>query len=104
MKVLGAVDFASPANLTVPKPAASASAAVSPPGGVSFGNVLMGMMGDVDRQLRSAERLAVGALTGDVPLQKVVETVIAAEQKVELTTAVRDKIVAAYLELTRMPI
>jgi len=103
MKVLGAGDFASPANLALPKPAGSATAAVAQ-AGVGFGDVLIGMMGDVDRSLRSAERLAVGALAGDVPLQKVVETVIAAEQKVGLTTAVRDKIVAAYLELTRMPI
>lgn len=103
MKVLGASDFASPANLALPNPAGSAAAA-GVQAGVGFGDVLTGMMGDVDRSLRSAEQLAVGALTGDVPLQKVVETVIAAEQKVELTTAVRDKIVAAYLELTRMPI
>jgi flagellar hook-basal body complex protein FliE len=62
------------------------------------------MMSDFDMSLRSAEKLSVGALTGDVPLQKVVEAVVAAEQKVQLTTSVRDKIVAAYLELTRMPI
>ncbi|MBY0226777.1 MAG: flagellar hook-basal body complex protein FliE [Hyphomicrobium sp.] len=103
MKILGASAFVAPANLA---PAVGRSQPVPSPsvseGG--FGDVLSQMMKNVDESLRSAERLSVGALTGEVPLQKVVETVVAAEQTVQLTTAVRDKIVAAYVELTRMPI
>jgi len=71
---------------------------------MSFGDVFKSMMRDVDQSLRGAEQSAIGALTGDVPLQKAVDSVVHAEQKVQLTAAVRDKIVAAYLELTRMQI
>ncbi|HMN38727.1 MAG TPA: flagellar hook-basal body complex protein FliE [Hyphomicrobium sp.] len=70
----------------------------------SFGEVLGRMISDVDSSVRAAEKHAIGALTGNVPLQKAVESVVQAEQKVQLTTAVRDKIVAAYLELSRMQI
>jgi flagellar hook-basal body complex protein FliE len=103
MKILGATDFASPVNLARPNSSPSVSGAPSP-GSNSFGDVLVGMMNDLDGTLRTAEKLSVGALTGDVPLQKVVESVVQAEQKVQLSSALRDKIVAAYLELTRMPI
>ncbi len=103
MKVLGASAFVSPSNLAPPV-GQSQRVSPQPVTQASFGDVLSGMMKDVDETLRSAERLSVGALTGDVPIQKVVETVVAAEQKVQLTTSVRDKIVSAYLELTRMPI
>ncbi len=72
--------------------------------GSGFGDVLKSMLSDLDRSLRAAEQNAIGAMTGDVSLQKAVESVVQAEQKVQLTAAVRDKIVAAYLELTRMQI
>lgn len=103
MRILGASAFVAPASLApaVVRPQPATSRPVSE---TSFGDVLSHMMRNVDDSLRSAERLSVGALTGEVPLQKVVETVVAAEQTVQLTTAVRDKIVAAYVELTRMPI
>lgn len=79
----------------------STGAAAAAPG---FGDVLKGMLSDVDRSLRAAEQNGIGAMTGDVSLQKAVESVVQAEQKVQLTAAVRDKIVAAYLELSRMQI
>lgn len=102
MKVLGVNNFVAPANVapSIGRAAPAAETVTQK----SFGDVLTNMMKNVDQTLRSAEQMSVGALTGDVPIQKVVESVVAAEQKVQLTTAVRDKIVSAYLELTRMPI
>lgn len=103
MKLLGATTLPAPVNLA--PPVASTPSPTSPSATAGgFGDVLSGMMMDVDSSLRSAEQLSIGALTGNVPLQKVVETVVQAEQKIQLTTAVRDKIVSAYLELTRMQI
>lgn len=104
MKVIGATNFASPANLAPAKAGAAGAQAAEGPAQVSFGDVLSRMMVDADHSIRGAEQAAVGGLAGDVPVQKVVEKVLEAEQKVQLTMAVRDKIVAAYLELTRMPI
>ncbi|MCU0953068.1 MAG: flagellar hook-basal body complex protein FliE [Hyphomicrobium sp.] len=103
MKIPGNISPVSAAGLGITSPVAAPGKA-PPSGGPQFADVLSSMMSDFDMSLRSAEKLSVGALTGDVPLQKVVEAVVAAEQKVQLTTSVRDKIVAAYLELTRMPI
>ncbi len=103
MKILGATDFAAPVNLAQSTGSAT-RAGTAAPSEVSFGDVMQSMLKNLDGTLRNAEQQAIGALTGEVPLQKVVETVVQAEQKVQLTSAVRDKIVAAYLELTRMPI
>lgn len=103
MKIPGNLAPVAPNNLG-PSSSAAALGKAMPAGGSQFAEVLSSMMSDFDSSLRAAEKLSVGALTGDVPLQKVVEAVVAAEQKVQLTTSVRDKIVAAYLELTRMPI
>lgn len=103
MKITATMPLAGPGKLE-PSAGLGLPAKGQPLDRLQFGDVLANMMRDVDSTLRSAEKLSIGALTGDVPLQKVVETVVAAEQKVQLTTSVRDKIVAAYLELTRMPI
>ncbi len=85
-------------------PALASPGASAPIAGPGFGDVLKSMLSDMDHSLRAAEQNAIGAMTGDVSLQKAVESVVQAEQKVQLTVAVRDKIVAAYLELTRMQI
>ncbi|MDX2308819.1 MAG: flagellar hook-basal body complex protein FliE [Hyphomicrobium sp.] len=104
MKIDAAFNAPSAAALLPSKPpAGTAGAGASAPDG-SFGAVFASMLQDVNASLRSAEHLSIGALTGDVPLQKAVEAVVSAEQKVQLTTAVRDKIVAAYLDLARMQI
>lgn len=103
MKILGANAFVEPAILAPPVgrsqsvPSQSATEA-------GFGDVLSQMMSSVDEDLRSAERLSVGALTGDVPLQKVVEAVVAAEQTVQLTTAVREPAYADKLDTAHMGI
>jgi flagellar hook-basal body complex protein FliE len=103
MKVLGVTDFAAPVNLA-PSTSTAARNKTLAPSEASFGDVMMGMLRDLDGTLRTAEQKAVGGLTGEVPIQEVVETMVRAEQKVQMTSAVRDKIVSAYLELTRMPI
>ncbi|MEZ5899378.1 MAG: flagellar hook-basal body complex protein FliE [Hyphomicrobiaceae bacterium] len=103
MKISGSVGFESTPQLLAPGSTTLAKAGLSA-SDMSFGDVLKTMMKDVDQSLRGAEQSAIGALTGEVPLQKAVDSVVHAEQKIQLTAAVRDKIVAAYLELTRMQI
>lgn len=95
---LGRVAAAQPAVAAPTKTASSAREALA------FGDVMRSMIEDADRSLRQAEKVSIDGLTGKASVQDVVETVMQAEQKVQLTAAVRDKIVAAYLELTRMPI
>ena len=103
MKISGLPIFS--AIAPAKKPAEGALAAVvNGPAQASFQDVLGGMLKDVDGALHASEKLSIGSLSGSVPIQKAVDAVIQAEQKVQMTVAVRDKIVAAYLELTRMPI
>jgi flagellar hook-basal body complex protein FliE len=77
------------------------------PGGVGdkdfsalIGEAIDGMAG----QLRKAEVVSIGAVEGTASAQDVVEQVMLAEQSLQSAIAVRDKIVAAYLEIGRMAI
>lgn len=54
--------------------------------------------------MRQGEAAAVSGLSGTIPVQEVVGKVMAAEQALQAGIALRDKIVAAYLEVSRMTI
>lgn len=56
------------------------------------------------QQLRKAEAVSIAGMKGTASMQDMVEQVMAAEQTLQATIAVRDKVVAAYLEISRMPI
>jgi flagellar hook-basal body complex protein FliE len=46
----------------------------------------------------------VAGVRGEATVQQVVESVMAAEQTVQAGVAIRDKVVSAYLEISRMSI
>lgn len=75
-------------------------------GGQDFLSVLGGMVQGVNNDLKHAEALSISALKGDkdVQVQDVVGAVMSAEQSLRMAVAVRDKIVSAYLDLSRMQI
>ena len=50
------------------------------------------------------EQLSVKALQGSGDMRAVVDAVMSAEQSLQAAVAIRDKIVSAYLEVTRMQI
>ena len=54
--------------------------------------------------LRAGEAQSIQALTGKADLQQVVEAVTQAELSLQKVTAVRDRVIAAYQEIMRMPI
>ena len=54
--------------------------------------------------IKAGENVAMDGLAGRAGLQDVVESVMAAERSFSTALAVRDKIVAAYLELSRMSV
>ena len=56
------------------------------------------------QQLRQAEAVSIAGVKGAASTQDMVEQVMAAEQTLQASIAVRDKIVAAYLEISRMAI
>jgi flagellar hook-basal body complex protein FliE len=54
--------------------------------------------------VKQAETLAVGGMQGQVPMQEVVMKVMEAERAFSTAMAIRDKVVGAYLEISRMQI
>lgn len=54
--------------------------------------------------VKQAEQAAVGGIQGQVPMQDVVMKVMEAERSFAAAMAIRDKAVAAYLEISRMQI
>ncbi|MEK1888882.1 MAG: flagellar hook-basal body complex protein FliE [Phyllobacterium sp.] len=73
-------------------------------GATSFDNVLSHLAGSVSGKLENAEAISMKSMTGDVPTRDVVNAVMDAEQSLQTAIAIRDKIVQAYLEISRMPI
>jgi flagellar hook-basal body complex protein FliE len=69
-----------------------------------FASILSSFANHTIDTIRSGETAAAAGLTGSMPVQEVVDKVMAAEQALQSAIAVRDKIVAAYLEISRMPI
>ena len=83
----------------------------SPPAGpaarvaaLDFNDAVARAIATVSDRLRSAETVSIAAMQGEASLQSVVEEVMAAEQSLQTAIAVRDKVVAAYLEISRMQI
>lgn len=70
----------------------------------SFASVLTNAVGNSFSTLRQAEQLSLDALQGKADMRKVVDTVMSAEQSLQAAVAIRDKIVSAYLEVSRMAI
>ena len=54
--------------------------------------------------LENAEQLSVQGLQGQADTREVVDAVMSAEQALTAAVAIRDKIVSAYMEISRMAI
>ncbi len=70
----------------------------------AFAEVLRQELEGAAAALRHGEAVARAGLLGRASVQEVVEAVTAAELALERVTAVRDRVVAAYQEILRMPI
>ncbi len=73
-------------------------------GGQSFGAVLTQIASDAVSTVKSAEATSIKGVNGQTSTQAVVEAVMDAERTLQTAIAVRDKAVAAYMELSRMSI
>ncbi|MBR1216394.1 flagellar hook-basal body complex protein FliE [Bradyrhizobium sp. U87765 SZCCT0131] len=79
----------------------AASQATSPAG---FGSVLEQVAADAIGSVKAGEAASISYIQGKVSAQKVVEAVMSAEQTLQMAVAVRDKVVQAYQEVSRMAI
>ena len=72
--------------------------------GADFAAVLGGLATDAASAVRNAESLSISGIRGKASVQQVVEAVMSAEQTLQSAIAIRDKVVSAYLEISRMSI
>jgi flagellar hook-basal body complex protein FliE len=69
-----------------------------------FGQMLSSLVADTVDALGKSEATAMAGIQGKASVQQVVEAVMQAEQALHTALAVRDKVVGAYQEISRMSI
>lgn len=72
--------------------------------GASFAEALQGAGENVVASLQNAEAQSIAGLKGEASAYDVASSVMEAEQSLRMTIAVRDRVVQAYLEISRMQI
>jgi flagellar hook-basal body complex protein FliE len=97
--VLSRSQTAAPAFIDAAEPSSQTGGA---PG--DFSNMITQMIAETAEALHRAEGASIAGMQGKASVQNVVETVLGAEQSLQAAIAVRDKVTAAYLELSRMSI
>ena len=83
---------------------AAPAAEPAAPAGASFTDVLARTAAETVETVRQGDRAAVAGLSGALPVQQVVEATMAMESAVQVTVAVRDRMVEAYQEILRMAV
>ncbi|MCX7303210.1 MAG: flagellar hook-basal body complex protein FliE [Hyphomicrobiales bacterium] len=99
---LGAIDFGKLGGAfgdTATKPA---TAATEPT--MSFASVMNDLATRTVDTLEHAEKMSVQGIQGQADAREVVDAVMSAEQALQAAVAIRDKIVSAYMEISRMSI
>lgn len=74
------------------------------PSGVDFGSMLQSAVNGVSQAGRNAEAQAMSAAAGKTDIVDVVTAVAESEAALETLVAVRDRVIAAYEDIMRMPI
>ena len=82
----------------------SGAASVAAPGQTDFATMLSQMANQAVDTVRTAEVASTAGIKGQMPVAEVVDKVLEAERALNSAISVRDKVVAAYLELSRMQI
>jgi flagellar hook-basal body complex protein FliE len=97
--------ISAPPTAAAPSTGGAAEIGKAPAAGAAdFSSLLGEAIAGLSQQLKAAETVATGGIRGTESTQAVVEQVMAAEHTLQASIAVRDKIVAAYLEISRMAI
>ena len=74
------------------------------PGQADFASVMAQVTSDAVGTIKNAEAVSVQGINGNASTQAVVDAVMNAERTLNTAVAIRDKVVAAYQELSRMAI
>lgn len=73
-------------------------------GGATFGDVLKDAAMNTVSDIQNAEQMSFKGIAGKVSTREVVDAVMAADRSLQTAIALRDKVVSAYMEITKMPI
>ena len=84
--------------------AAGGAAPATGAGTGSFAEALEQAASKAVGTMQNAEQLSIQALAGGADTRQVVDAVMSAQQTLQAAVAIRDKIVSAYLEISRMGI
>ena len=78
------------------------------PGGAAARPSFMELLESTAREqvstIRAGEAAQIGGLTGQLPVQQVVEATMAMETALQVTVSLRNKVVEAYQEIMRMSV
>ncbi len=74
------------------------------PASKDFSAMVADAAGQAMDTVRAGDSMAIKGLTGQAGLQQVVEATMAMESTVQVSVAMRDKLVEAYQDILRMPI
>jgi flagellar hook-basal body complex protein FliE len=88
----------------VPGQARKPASPAAPAGGGEFGALLQGAVDAFAQSGKKAEAQALAVATGKADIVDVVTAVAESEAALETLVAVRDRVIAAYEEIMRMPI
>lgn len=83
---------------------ASANAKIAENGSESFSSVLKSFAMDTVSALHNGEQASIDAIQGKTSIQNAVMATMEAEQSLQAALAIRDKVVSAFLEISRMQI
>lgn len=72
--------------------------------GADFTAMIGQLVSQAAATVRSGEAASIAGIQGNASVQQVVEAVMSAEQTLQGAIAIRDKVLSAYLELSRMSI
>jgi flagellar hook-basal body complex protein FliE len=101
--MIAALDaIGSVATQVVGGPSITSSTVAAAP--ADFGSVLAQVTQDTIGKLKGAEATSISGLQGQASVQQIVESVSDAQSSLQTAIAVRDKVVSAYQELSRMAI
>ena len=101
---IAAKAYASAANSAMPKPEGLDKQAGLAPGGPDFGEMLTSALTSVVETGKAAETTGMAGIAGKTDPVNVVTAVAETEIALETMVSIRDKVVAAYEEILRMPI
>jgi flagellar hook-basal body complex protein FliE len=71
---------------------------------LDFARILESFAASATGDLKTAEAASIAGMQGGLAIGDVVEAVMQAERSLQTALAIRDKVVNAYLEMTRMQI